>query len=88
MDVAAALSAEEHRWRGLAVLGVDGSTLRVPDTPENDAYFGSWGLSQVAPAFEVRPEKGRNPIPRESMASCVWTCTSPGSRIVIIVGQQ
>lgn len=33
-------SADTHRWRGLGVYGVDGSTLRVPDTPENDAAFG------------------------------------------------
>jgi hypothetical protein len=42
----ASASADEHRWRGLAVLGVDGSTLRVPDTPENDAYFGRAGTSR------------------------------------------
>ena len=33
-------SAEEHRWRGLAVFGVDGTTLRVPDTVDNDRAFG------------------------------------------------
>jgi hypothetical protein len=42
----ASASAEEHRWRGLAVLGVDGSTLRVPDSPENDAHFGRAGTSR------------------------------------------
>lgn len=36
----ATASANEHRWRGLAVYGVDGSRLRIPDTPENDATFG------------------------------------------------
>jgi len=36
----AAASADEHRWRGLAVYGVDGSKLRVPDSPENDQTFG------------------------------------------------
>jgi hypothetical protein len=36
----AALSAEEHRWRGLGVYGVDGSQLRVADTEENEAAFG------------------------------------------------
>ena len=35
---AAAVDAE--RWRGLAVYGVDGTTLRVPDTADNDAAFG------------------------------------------------
>jgi Insertion element 4 transposase N-terminal/Transposase DDE domain len=33
-------SADQYRWRGLAVYGVDGSTLRVPDTEENEAAFG------------------------------------------------
>jgi len=33
-------SLERHRWHGLAVLGVDGTTLRVPDSEENRAYFG------------------------------------------------
>lgn len=36
----AAASADAHRWRGLAVYGVDGSTLRVADTPDNEARFG------------------------------------------------
>jgi hypothetical protein len=29
-------SAERHRWHGLAVYGIDGTTLRVADTPENE----------------------------------------------------
>jgi transposase IS4-like protein/DDE family transposase len=33
-------SAREHAWRGLAVYGVDGTTVRVPDSPENRAHFG------------------------------------------------
>ena len=33
-------AAEAERWRGLAVYGVDGTTLRVADTPENEAAFG------------------------------------------------
>jgi hypothetical protein len=33
-------AAEEGCWRGLAVYGVDGTTLRVPDTAENEAAFG------------------------------------------------
>jgi hypothetical protein len=44
----AGASAEAHRWRGLAIYGVDGSALRVPDTPENEAAFG-------------RPGSGRGP---------------------------
>jgi hypothetical protein len=32
-------SARRHAWRGLALYGVDGSTLRVADSPENRAHF-------------------------------------------------
>jgi hypothetical protein len=32
--------ADAHRWRGLALYGVDGTTLRVPDSPANRAHFG------------------------------------------------
>ena len=33
-------SAEAHQWRGLKLYGIDGSTVRVPDTPENREAFG------------------------------------------------
>lgn len=33
-------SADRHRWRDLAVYGVDGTTLRVADSEENRAAFG------------------------------------------------
>jgi hypothetical protein len=36
----AATSAERYRWRGLSVYGLDGSSLRVADTPENEKAFG------------------------------------------------
>lgn len=36
-------SADQFRWRGLAVYGVDGTTVRVPDSPENRATFGEQG---------------------------------------------
>ena len=34
-------SADAHRWRGLSLYGVDGTTLRVPDSPANREEFGS-----------------------------------------------
>ncbi len=37
----AVASADRDRWRGLALYGVDGSTLRIPDSDENRAHFGS-----------------------------------------------
>ena len=36
-------AAEEHRWRGLSLFGIDGSCLRVDDSDENDAAFGRPG---------------------------------------------
>ncbi len=42
----AGASADAHRWRGLALYGVDGSALRVADTPENEAAFGRPGTSR------------------------------------------
>ena len=33
-------SADRYRWRGLALYGADGTTLRVADSPENWAEFG------------------------------------------------
>lgn len=33
-------SARKHAWRGLAVYGIDGTTVRVPDSPENRGHFG------------------------------------------------
>jgi hypothetical protein len=36
----AGASADGDRWRGLALYGVDGSTLRVADSAENRAHFG------------------------------------------------
>lgn len=34
-------SADRDRWRGLALYGIDGTTLRVPDSDENRTFFGS-----------------------------------------------
>lgn len=39
-DVWGHASAARHQWRKLSLYGVDGSTLRVPDSDENRAYFG------------------------------------------------
>jgi hypothetical protein len=39
-SVWSARSAEAHEWRGLKLYGLDGSTVRVPDTQENRETFG------------------------------------------------
>ena len=33
-------SADARKWRGLSLYGLDGTTIRVPDSPENRAAFG------------------------------------------------
>src|SRR5438270_2878970 len=33
-------SARRHAWRGLALYGVDGTTVRAPDSDENRKHFG------------------------------------------------
>jgi hypothetical protein len=33
-------SADAHRWRGLSIFGIDGSCIRLPDTPEIRGRFG------------------------------------------------
>jgi hypothetical protein len=47
----AGASADAHRWRGLSVYGVDGSSLRVSDTPENETAFGRPGSSRGEAAY-------------------------------------
>jgi transposase IS4-like protein/DDE family transposase len=47
----ATASADKYRWHGLAVHGVDGSTLRIPDTEENEAEFGRPGASRGRAAY-------------------------------------
>jgi len=47
----ATASADKHRWRGLVVYGLDGSTLRIPDTEENEAVFGRPGASRGRSAY-------------------------------------
>jgi Insertion element 4 transposase N-terminal len=47
-EVWAKRSADRFRWRGLAVYGVDGTTVRVPDSPENRAKFGGQGRTPVS----------------------------------------
>lgn len=34
-------SARRHEWRGLTLYGVDGTTARIPDSPDNRGFFGS-----------------------------------------------
>lgn len=48
-------AAAAHAWRGLTLFGLDGSTLRVPDSDDNRAFFGgqSAGASRGASGYPV-----------------------------------
>jgi len=41
-------------WHGWRLVGVDGSTAQVPNTPENLAYFGAWQPAKGGPCPMVR----------------------------------
>lgn len=47
-------SADVHRWRGLALYAVDGTTLRVADSVENRVHFGSQDSGRHAGGHEER----------------------------------
>ncbi len=50
-------SARTHAWRGLAVYGADGTTVRVPDSSENRQHFGGqdgrWDSTSGYPLVRV-----------------------------------
>src|SRR5437870_3026100 len=67
----ATTAADATRWRGLAVYGLDGTTLRVADTPENVAHFGRPGSRHGEgagyPQLRLAP-----PSARTARASSPW----------------
>ena len=71
-------SADADRWRGLALYGVDGTTLRVADSAENRDHFGRAGFTAV-----TKPRRdeqlGGYPLMRGGRSS--WRC-------VLICSQQ
>lgn len=50
-------SARTHAWRGLAIYGADGTTVRVPDSAENREHFGGqttrWNSTSGYPLARV-----------------------------------
>jgi hypothetical protein len=52
-DVWGHASADAHRWRGLALYGVDGSCNRVPDTDSNREHFGYSNGSRGESAYPL-----------------------------------
>jgi hypothetical protein len=54
--------APVRRWRGLDVRAVDGSTLRLPDTPDAIASFGQMFPAHSAPATLARISQIYDPL--------------------------
>jgi hypothetical protein len=46
-------SARRHAWRGLAIYGVDGTTLRLPDSDSNREHFGYCVSSRGESAYPM-----------------------------------
>lgn len=46
-------SARRHAWRGLAVYGVDGTTIRLPDSDANREHFGHCVSSRGESAYPM-----------------------------------
>ena len=51
-----AQDADRHRWKGLQLLAIDGTTFRTPDSAENRAHFGAqnYPSGKVASYPQVR----------------------------------
>jgi hypothetical protein len=47
-------SARRHAWRGLGLYGVDGSSLRVPDSERNREYFGGQSGGETPATAAIR----------------------------------
>ena len=43
-------SADAHRWRGLALYGIDGTSVRVPDSASNRTHFGGHSAGERGPS--------------------------------------
>lgn len=95
-------SAGSHRWRGLAVYAVDGSSLRVSDTPENRDHFGghpssdgtvsSYPLMRVVGLMAVRSHLladvafGPYDIPEQTYAEVLWDSVPANSLVIVDKG--
>ena len=51
-------SANSHRWRGLALYGIDGTTVRVPDSVESRARFGGQNGRNESESGAIRHPHG------------------------------
>lgn len=92
-------SAAAHRWNGLSVYGVDGTSVRLQDTPEIRSHFGghpagdgvvsSYPIARVVALMALRSHViadvafGPFDIPELTLAEALWDSV-PGDSLVIL----
>jgi hypothetical protein len=92
-------SARRHEWRGLALYGVDGTTVRVPDSADNRGFFGDhysgeqkglsgYPLARVVTLMALRSHilAGASIGPYEDerkMALDLWPCVPDNSLVIV-----
>lgn len=69
-DVWAFESAAAHRWRGLQLFGVDGTTLRVADSEENREHFGLASGGERGQRLSARTRRGLDGASLPSAGRC------------------
>ena len=90
--------ADQDRWRGLALYGVDGTTLRVQDSDENREHFGladgsrgtsGYPLIRLAGLMALRSHLlaaasfGPYSCPEQHYAKDLWPCLPDNSLVVV-----
>lgn len=91
-------SARKHEWRGLALYGVDGSTLRVADSDENRARFGGpsgergdsgYPIVRIAALMALRShilaaaEFGPYSDSEIVLSACLWRAVPDNALVVV-----
>jgi hypothetical protein len=73
-------SARGHRWRGLALYGVDGTTLRGPDSKGNASHSGYSHSVRGESAYPMDRIVGRMTLRSHRLAAVILARTRPASR--------
>lgn len=91
-------SARRHAWRGLAIYGVDGTTLRLPDSDANREHFGhhvssrgesAYPMARLVTLMALRSHLlagarfGPQALSEQALAKELWT-TIPDESLTIV----
>jgi hypothetical protein len=91
-------SARRHDWRGLAIYGVDGTTVRLPDSEPNREHFGycngnrgegAYPTARVVTLMALRSHLlvaarfGANAIDERTYAKELWPLVPDNSLVIV-----